>query len=174
VPFSDIVGETAYRLEERLSEAPPEKAMTILQRYLHENLDETHLEKSPKAIELAQSIINRRELTKIQEIDSLTGISLRQVQRKFNELIGVSPKKLSILYRFDTARRAIVQNPNIDLLDLAFQLDYFDYSHFTKDFQQFFGLTPHAFRGWVGSRPTLSKIVERNVVFLQDEDYSSY
>ncbi|MGA9173529.1 MAG: helix-turn-helix domain-containing protein, partial [Thermoactinomyces sp.] len=98
----------------------------------------------------------------------MSGLSTRQLERKFNEFLGVSPKKLSMISRFDSARKTLFRHPHADLLDLTFRYGYFDYFHFTKDFKRFFGMTPRDFKNWIISQSVQGK--DKDVVFLQDEN----
>jgi AraC-like DNA-binding protein len=61
-------------------------------------------------------------------------------------------------------------DPHVDLLDLTHRFGYYDYSHFTKDFQKFYGQTPHDFKQWVIQQQKLFAGQKRDVAFLQEEE----
>jgi len=69
-------------------------------------------------------------------------LSSRQLQRQFQERIGMSPKFYARIARFDRAYRMKGQNPQFDWLDVAYACGYFDFSHLMRDFRQFAEVTP--------------------------------
>jgi AraC-like DNA-binding protein len=103
----------------------------------------------------------------IKDLERYSGYSLRQLERKSNETLGISPKKLHTIFRFDSARRAIWKNPEVDLEHLWYSLRYYDYSHFTKDFQKYLDTSPLQFQQRLINQQKLSSY--KDVVFLQDD-----
>ncbi|GAB4041623.1 helix-turn-helix domain-containing protein [Spirosoma gilvum] len=69
-------------------------------------------------------------------------LSSRQLERKFQERLGMSPKFYARIARFDRAFKLKLQQPNLDWLDVAFACGYFDYSHLMRDFRQFAEVSP--------------------------------
>lgn len=69
-------------------------------------------------------------------------ISERQLERRFNEVIGVSPRHYLKITRFKQAVIALSQNPESNLTDLAFEFNFFDQSHFIKQVKELSGLLP--------------------------------
>lgn len=72
-------------------------------------------------------------------------LSSRQLDRKFQEWIGLSPKLFLQMARFDRAFRMKNRSPEKDWLSIALQLDYHDYQHLAKDYKLFTGYTPKQF-----------------------------
>ena len=69
------------------------------------------------------------------------GVSTQLAQR-FEELIGVTPKRLARTYGFAATMIAINPAGPIDWAELAFGAGYFDQAHFSHEFRAFTGLTP--------------------------------
>ncbi|BDG48584.1 AraC family transcriptional regulator [Parageobacillus sp. KH3-4] len=164
VPLSDLIGGDAEILEERLFEAGLEKSISILQHFLLEKL--CTVSYHPIA-ELAKWIVKENGMIPLPNLEQLTGLSLRQLERKFNEFIGFSPKKMATIYRFNAAREHLRKHPEMDVLDLAFHYGYYDYSHFSKDFRKYLGITPTEFKNSILAMER--NHMKRDVVFLQDE-----
>ena len=59
------------------------------------------------------------------------------------ERMGVSPKFLARISRFDKAFSLKQINPSLDWLSIALQTGYNDYQHLVKDFKQFAGVMPN-------------------------------
>ena len=82
-------------------------------------------------------------LCRIDTMADRAGISKRQLERRFNEIIGVSPKKFASIIRFQSVLQLSPRNKN--LTALAYDAGYFDQAHFIKDFQAFAGESPEVF-----------------------------
>ncbi len=72
-------------------------------------------------------------------------LSERQLQRRFKAQVGIPPKKLQRLLRFERSLQLLAQTEYSQLTSLAYELNYTDQSHFIKDFQAFSGMSPYAF-----------------------------
>jgi len=70
----------------------------------------------------------------------------RQLERNFKKQIGISPKQLGKVLRLQTALKMLL-NDNENLTSIAYESEYFDQSHFIKDFKEFIGTTPKEFLG---------------------------
>ncbi|MCE0556864.1 AraC family transcriptional regulator [Motilimonas sp. E26] len=68
----------------------------------------------------------------------------RQLERKFLNMVGVSPKNLSKLVRLQTALKLIISQED-SLTSIAYKSNYYDQSHFIKDFKEFTGVNPRDF-----------------------------
>lgn len=69
----------------------------------------------------------------------------RQLERKFARHIGISPKQLGKVIRLQTALRMLLNQPGDKLYRIAYDAEYYDQAHFTRDFKEFTGTTPKAF-----------------------------
>lgn len=81
-------------------------------------------------------------------INSILGDDLskrRQLERKFANQIGISPKQLGKVIRLQTALKMMLNDPSESLTTIAYESDYYDQAHFIKDFKEFTGTTPKEF-----------------------------
>lgn len=69
-------------------------------------------------------------------------LSERQFNRKFNNVIGVSPKEYIKIIRFNKVLHLFDDNNAENLSSLAHQCGYYDQAHFIKDFKEYTGTTP--------------------------------
>lgn len=79
------------------------------------------------------------------DIDTLADnacLSRKQFERKFSEIIGISPKQYLKIIRFQYAIHIKNKSTGKNLTELAYESGYYDQSHFIVDFKQFSGLTP--------------------------------
>ena len=71
----------------------------------------------------------------------------RQLERKFYLEIGLSPKQLSKMIRLQAAMKMLLNQEITSLTSLAHENDYYDQSHFIKNFRELVGVTPKEFYG---------------------------
>jgi hypothetical protein len=81
----------------------------------------------------------------------------RQIERKFIEKVGISPKKLGKVIRLQAALKMLLNRQSESLTRIAYDNDYYDQAHFTKDFKDFTGTTPKEFTQ--DTKMTLSSII---------------
>jgi len=78
-------------------------------------------------------------------VDSLTKdvfLSQRQMERKFDERIGISPRTFLRLCRFNQSYWMHLKNPGLDWFSIAIHCGYSDYQHMVKDYKDFADSTP--------------------------------
>lgn len=76
---------------------------------------------------------------------SKIGISSRQLSRKWNNYIGISPKNYLNILRFINAEKLLVTT-DMSLLEIALECGYYDQNHFNKEFKRFSDYTPLVYR----------------------------
>src|SRR6185436_21146188 len=69
------------------------------------------------------------------------GISTRQLERRFKDRVGISPKLFSRMQRFQRVFRAI-GGGRPDWARVAVECGYHDQAHLIRDFRDFAGETP--------------------------------
>jgi AraC-like DNA-binding protein len=70
--------------------------------------------------------------------------SERQLERQFKQQVGLSPKKLADLERFNNAYVLLQSKPQKRIEEIAWNCGYYDQAHMTNDFKRFTGQTPAA------------------------------
>ena len=85
------------------------------------------------------------DVTSLAELADRTGMSVRTLQRLFSRFAGVGPKRMLIRARVMDAVAAIDRGDPRSTTALAYELGWFDQSHFVRDFRTFTGETPGAY-----------------------------
>jgi AraC-like DNA-binding protein len=97
---------------------------------------------------LINNIMQQNEINincEISELSKKYNISQRQLERLFKTSLGISPKKLQRIIRFEKALELLSNTEYNQLTTISYQLNYTDQSHFIKDFNAFSGITPYQF-----------------------------
>ncbi|UVI33732.1 helix-turn-helix transcriptional regulator [Paenibacillus spongiae] len=68
--------------------------------------------------------------------------SERTIRRTFQQELGISPKELSSIIRFQNLLRELNGGTRSRLTDLALKYGYYDQSHFIRHFKRYYGLAP--------------------------------
>jgi AraC-like DNA-binding protein len=92
-----------------------------------------------------QLILRSGGLLPIEMIGSEVGISARQLGRRFETVIGLSPKLLSRIVRFQRLFRLIESRRFTNWALLALECGYYDQSHLIRDFRAFTGSEPTSY-----------------------------
>jgi AraC-like DNA-binding protein len=69
----------------------------------------------------------------------------RQLERNFAKNIGMSPKQLAKVIRFQASLKMLLNRDEKSLTGIAHECNYYDQAHFTKDFKEFTGVNPKDF-----------------------------
>lgn len=72
----------------------------------------------------------------------------RDRARLFARYLGIPPRTVARIVRFQRALRTLMSDPGGSLSDLASQAGYFDQAHFVRDFREMTGGVPRGYRGY--------------------------
>ena len=89
---------------------------------------------------IAAQVVSSRGRLSLDYLTRASGLSSRQLQRRFLQEVGIGPKLLSRLLRFQQVFQASSQLSN--WASVAAECGYYDQAHLIRDFQQFSGSTP--------------------------------
>lgn len=81
----------------------------------------------------------------LKQVQADLKISERSLERLFKSYIGISPKLYSRICRFQSALKTLRTANFNALTEIAYLENYFDQSHFIRDFKYFTGTTPKSF-----------------------------
>lgn len=97
------------------------------------------------------------------------GVSTRHAARLFHRHLGLPPRTMLSITRFQRALEAMTATPDGTTAEIAVACGYFDQAHLVRDVRRFAGGPPKSFRGYFP--PEAPKAFAPNVVrFVQDND----
>ncbi|MBM3650645.1 MAG: helix-turn-helix transcriptional regulator [Alphaproteobacteria bacterium] len=108
-------------------------------------LDERLTQESKEDIfvrQACQYIVRSEGEYSVQDLVKLIGLSERQLERKFKKQVGLAPKVLSRIMRFQKFLAMTKEANTLTLADAAAACGYYDQSHFIRDFTKFSGMSP--------------------------------
>jgi AraC-like DNA-binding protein len=148
LPLADIAGRIFEPYEERIvsagSFAEQVCAMDdFLLRRISRDVDPRIDARILRALD---RIYLERGCVPIEDLASDECMSVRHLNRLFRSGVGLNPKMLSRVVRFQNALRRMTDQPHDWLGDIALDGGYYDQSHFLNEFKLLYGKTPSFLR----------------------------
>lgn len=140
-PLDDVSGALDRELSARVYEArDPAEKVGVVEALLIRRLNAKEERGAPlrKAI---SEIVRGGGQTPVDQIAKDLGVSGRQLERRFMSEVGIGPKLLCRILRFQQVFRA-VERADKNWAMVAADCGYHDQAHLIRDFRQFAGQTP--------------------------------
>jgi AraC-like DNA-binding protein len=143
--LEDIWGPVARELRERLQAAPsPQQALQLLDGWLLQRL---HASAAPDPLaRFALQAFHRDPAgARVQPVQRESGCSPAQFIRRFEQAVGLTPKRYARVLRFGMLLPTLVRCGPRDWAQIAAGAGYFDQSHLIREFRQIAGMAPGAY-----------------------------
>ena len=168
LPLEETWGAGAADLHERLLESStPAKRFQTVEAFLLARLAAARARHPAVTIAL-------RELTRasgppaISELVRRAGVSPRRLIELFRKEVGLPPKLVSRIQRFQRALQTLDERRHVDWARLALDCGYYDQSHLVRDFHDFVGLSPTVYLAQRGNHPNHVPFSAGEVKNIQD------
>src|SRR6202000_2586267 len=92
-----------------------------------------------------QYIEDKKGDTSVNELSRLLRVSESTLYRNFNSSLGQNPKDFIQTVRFRNALSLFMKQQYQNLTELTYQSQFYDQSHFIKDFKKRAGILPNQF-----------------------------
>jgi len=106
-----------------------------VEQYLLKRLDSR--KQNNNVMNAVYKVLRSKGTSNISELASFTAVSQRQLERLFLEYVGVSPKKLSGLVRYQYLWQDILLDRNFNIQDAVCKYGYTDQAHLLNDFRKY-------------------------------------
>lgn len=83
------------------------------------------------------NILKNKGTLDVTQLAKASFVSTRQLERLFHEYVGITPKKMSNLIRYQFLWRDILQEPDFDVLSAVCKYGYTDQSHLLREFKKY-------------------------------------
>jgi len=152
IPLDAVWNREAVALEERIRNADSDAdRVDLMQRYLLRILD-GGFKRDAVVSETVDRILASRGRASVGDLARHAHVTCRHLERSFEAEVGISPKLLSRIVRFQRIFQYLQDCPNPSWADAAYACGYFDQAHLIRDFKRFTGQPPLAYldsRGWM-------------------------
>lgn len=113
--------------------------MELLETYLKGCLEQTQAPDS--LLNSIDYLLMHHGSAPVKEIAEYSVISQRSMERLFQRHLGLSPKKLSDLVRYQTLWRHALTRRNFQIQDEVYELGFYDQSHLLNSFRRYHGMS---------------------------------
>ena len=141
---SGVSPALAARVQRLLVAGQTDEALTVVEEWLLARAARVDLEPTP-AVMAATRLVETRGLGTVADLADAVGLSVRQLERQFRAQVGMSPKSLARLTRFEAAQHRIFEARELSYTRLAHDLGYADQAHFTREYRAFAEQSPGSF-----------------------------
>jgi AraC-like DNA-binding protein len=136
------ISSVGSELEGRIWEAKNfEDRIAVFETCFSEKLAKGRREDKISAF-AAGMIVRSDGLISISRLSENLGVSERRLERRFRSRVGISPKMLARIVRFQSLLGLIQKAKTPGALDASLELGYYDQSHAIRDFREFSETTP--------------------------------
>lgn len=144
-PAAPFFGHDIYQLSVELKNARTEgDKAALLNHYFLQLIANKPLTNNDFDI-LADTIYENKGKISTEEIKNICPVSDRTRQRYFTERIGLSLKTYLRVIRNLNFFKMLNEQPDKPIPDIIFEVGYYDYSHFIKDFRLMTGVPPQIY-----------------------------
>jgi AraC-like DNA-binding protein len=138
--FADSFGREGTDLADQVYSAvgTPERIARVSD-YLAKN---TSCQKMDPVKYFVDQVIQRKGSVDISAMHYESGLSVKQFERRFKAITGFSPKYFARLARFQAVKDSYALGQFASMTSLAYSGNYYDQSHFNREFKEFSGVQP--------------------------------
>ncbi len=94
--------------------------------------------------QLTAALLKQEESPRVETLAEITGLSVRTLQRRLAEC-GLTHVQIVDQVRYQAATR-LLDDPDIRITDIGFELGYADSTHFARAFKRWAGVSPRQYR----------------------------
>lgn len=143
--FADIYGKEGAQLQEQMANTiAVGNKVDLIQQFLTGQLRKQN--RSNGIVDYTVDLISSTYgLVEIKELERKTGYTKRYLDILYKEHLGISPKTLSTIIRFQHFYKLWANTDATDFFREAVYELYYDQSHFIKEFKRYTGYTPRQY-----------------------------
>jgi YesN/AraC family two-component response regulator len=120
--------------------------VNFLENFIETSFKKNYERRDQMILSVAKNIRILNGNLNIGDLAKSHHLSLRQLERRFKNYIGLTLKEFSNIVRFNNAKKTIATSTSTSLLEIAFDMGFFDHSHMTYEFKRISGENPSCFR----------------------------
>ncbi len=143
-PLEALLGAAGRRLADRIGEATgADRKVKVAEMAMLERLGRRRASRHGAPIRpMVSALLGARGRMPVASVARQAGLSMRQIERRFLDEVGLGAKALARLARFQSAIGRASRERPIAWADLAYDGGYSDQAHLIREFREFSGETP--------------------------------
>ncbi|MFD1047834.1 helix-turn-helix domain-containing protein [Kibdelosporangium lantanae] len=142
ITLEDLWGRAGLRMQEQLRAASSWAARFAIAEEALEGRYELGRAVDPEVAYLWQRMVTNRGRVRVEALAESVGWSRTRMWSRFNDQIGLGPKRAAQLIRFDNAAHRLATGESA--ATVAAETGYADQSHLNREVMSFTGITPTA------------------------------
>lgn len=147
IEFSELFPKFNFSIINQLNDSETIiNKINKLEDYISKALNENFKSRDELVLSVAQRIRLLKGNLNVKYLAKIYHISIRQLQRRFKQYIGLTIKEFSNIIRFKNAEMNIKANPELSFMQIAFNMGFYDHSHMNHEFNRIAGENPSYFR----------------------------
>lgn len=119
-----------------------EEKFAILENHF---INKKRCEANPLVAYAVAQLQHSPQVWTIEKLSQKTGVTGKHLISLFKKYVGLSPKQVAKIARFQKVIQLIEQQRTIEWTSLAYECGYYDQAHFIHDFRSFSGINPSAY-----------------------------
>lgn len=145
VPLETVFSWSAPYIEAVNSVDSEQEQLALMNLFLQECMNKRStagIREKELACEIVEYLMKHRQIVKMKELENEYGFCARTLQKTVANNVGITPKQLNLQICLQHAIQTMEQDPQASLTDLAYQMQFYDQSHFGSVFRKMTGLCP--------------------------------
>ncbi|MEO6356868.1 MAG: DUF6597 domain-containing transcriptional factor [Ferruginibacter sp.] len=149
IPADYLFGKEVTALQQRLSTAVTvTDNCALLNAFFTDMVTKKTLSNQLITAATLHFINKHKGLISMPQLVKLTGYTERHIERKFQESVGIAPKKFAGIVKLHHFLKLLKEQSNEEnFAGLAYAAGYADQSHLIKEFRKYTGVTPTQYSG---------------------------
>jgi AraC-like DNA-binding protein len=139
IPTKEVWPDQLERIENSMLQATTEQRIAFAEMFLLGKLHPQRVDE--RIISCVNAIIRESGNVSTDTLANEFAIGRRALERRFSAAVGLSPKVLARIIRFNRALQ-LIENNDLNFTVVAHEGGFYDQAHFIRDFRDFTGLNP--------------------------------
>lgn len=145
IQLEPILGNSVELTRKRIiAEKNVANKFSILEEYYMSILRKDHAH-NETFHEVLKFLAEFPHLASIKELSQKIGVSQKHLITLFSNQVGLTPKALARIFRFQKVIMLLEEKKEIDWMQIVTDCGYYDQAHFSKDFFEFSGINPSCY-----------------------------